>query len=81
MKKEKLVLLLWFAGITSFFLVLSSIFISLIPSVNHRIVVLYEPNELIFWVEIILMVYVISITLWIAYNYISGRGLLTITRK
>ncbi len=74
MQKDRLILMFWFAGIVGFFLVFSTIFISMIPLRERKQIIVYEPNSVIFWSELIIMLVVLYITLWILYNYITGKG-------
>ena len=76
----KALLLLWFAGTTSFFIILANIFISLIPRKEERIIV-YEPSSFIFWLETGLMIIILAISVWILYNYVSGKGRLELVKR
>ncbi len=78
--ENKVLIFLWFAGITGFFLVMAVIFISMIFVQGDRQVIVYEPDKIVFWAEISLMIITLSITMWILYNYVSGRGSLVILR-
>ena len=80
-KWGKLLLLLWFAGITGFFIMLSNIFFYMARTAGHSQFIVYEPAPLIFWTEIAIMVFVLIITIWIFYNYVSGKGMLNLIRK
>ena len=80
-KKGKLLLMLWFAGITGFFIMLSNIFFYMARTPGHNQFIVYEPAPLIFWTEISAMLFVLIITVWIFYNYVSGKGMLNLMRK
>ena len=78
MSKNRLMLMFWFAGISGFFLVLATIFVEMVDNPGHRQVLLYEPSEFVFWAEMILIIIILFITMWILYEYVSGKGVLTI---
>ena len=81
MHHGKLLILLWFAGVTGFFLVLANIFLAMIPLKDHQQIIVYEPNSLIFWIEIGLIVFILITTIWILYNYISGKAVLVLEKR
>ena len=80
-QKISLLLMFWFAGIMGFFLVLSTIFITMIPLKKHQQIILYEPNGFIFWSEIVLLVFVLFTGIWILYNYATGKASLMLVKR
>lgn len=80
-KISRLLLMIWFAGITGFFIMLANIFFYMGRNPGHSQFIVYEPAPLIFWTEIAIMIFVLIITLWIFYNYVSGKRVLNLIRK
>ncbi len=79
--KARFLLMLWFSGVTGFFLVLATIFISMIGTRNEGHIVYSEPNDFIFWTELGLIVFILAVTIWILYNYATGKGSLEFIEK
>lgn len=79
--KNKILISFWFLGIVGFFLVLASIFVSMIGTIGHSNTIVFESNNLVFWSEVVLLIFVTIVTLWILYNYVSGRGVLVLVRR
>lgn len=81
MKQDRLLLLIWFCGISGFFIVMAIIFISMIPEIDHKQIIVSEQNDLIYWSEMILLVFVIFMTVKIAYNYAAGNKVLILAPR
>ncbi len=80
MNKQQTVILLWFCGVTGILFIMASIFIAMIPREKHE-VVLYEPSNVIFWVEVLIIIILFIITFWLLFKYITKSGYLDLIRK
>ncbi len=82
---RQLLLLIWFCGVIGFLMVISTLFIAIITIKDHTQIVermlLNEPNNIIFWIELVIMLFVIYVTLWILYNYITGKAALDLVKR
>ncbi len=85
MKKDerlaKFLVFVWFIGIISFFFAVFVIFTTMINEKNHKLIVLYEPSNLVYWSEFILMFIILLLTIWLLYNYVSQNASLELVRK
>ena len=80
MNKQQTIILFWFCGVSGVLFIMTSIFIAMIPREEHS-VVLYEPNNIIFFMELIIILLLFIVTFWILIKYISNKGYLDISKK
>ena len=85
MKKDermaKFLVFVWFTGIISFFFAVFVVFTTMINEKGHKLIVLYEPSNLVYWSEFILMFIILLLTVWLLYNYVSEKASLELVRK
>ncbi len=77
---QRWLLLLWFCGVTGIVLTLSLIFFSMSFQENHRVTV-QEPIEVVYWVELVIVLYTLILTLWIMFYYFTGKWRLDLVRE
>ncbi len=80
-KNKKFLVTFWFAGITGFFFVVFIAFTTMVETSGHRNIIIYEPSNLVYYSELILMFMILLLTAWILYNYASGKSALELVRK
>ena len=79
--KARFLLMLWFSGITGFFIVMATIFINMIGAKNKEFLVYNEPNDFVFWTEFSMIIFILAVTIWILYSYATGKGSLEFVER